>query len=67
MCCYEPLTGPETYKPLIMPFTNPTIAPSVLAAIGQTPLIELSRPTKKLPGRVLDNAEFLNTVVMLVR
>lgn len=63
----ETLTGPETYKPLIMPFPNPTIAPSVLAAIGQTPLIELSRPTKNLPGRVLAKAEFLNPVVMLVR
>jgi hypothetical protein len=63
----EPLAGPETYKPLSMPFTNPTLAPSVLAAIGQTPLIELSRPTKNLPGRVLAKAKFLNPVVMLVR
>jgi hypothetical protein len=63
----EPLTGPEPYKPLIMPFSNPTIAPSVLAPIGQTPLIELSRLNKILPDRILSKAEFLNTAVMLVR
>jgi len=36
------------------------VLPSVLEAIGQTPLIELSRLTRAMPGRILAKAEFLN-------
>ena len=36
------------------------VLPSVIEAIGQTPLIELSRLTGEAPGRILAKAEFLN-------
>ncbi|MEX0774531.1 MAG: cysteine synthase family protein [Phycisphaeraceae bacterium] len=34
--------------------------PSVLDAIGQTPLVELSRLTRGIPGRIVAKLEFLN-------
>jgi len=34
--------------------------PSVIEAIGATPLVELSRITKDLPGRILAKLEYLN-------
>ncbi len=36
------------------------LLPSVVQAIGQTPLVELSRLTRGLPGRIVAKLEFLN-------
>lgn len=43
-----------------MSFKKAAISPSVLDAIGETPLIELARLTRNMPGRILAKAEFLN-------
>ena len=37
-----------------------TVLPSVLDAIGETPLVELSRITRGLNGRILAKLEYLN-------
>ena len=39
---------------------NDTVLPSVLAAIGETPLVELSRLTRGIDGRILAKLEYLN-------
>ncbi|HEY6271975.1 MAG TPA: cysteine synthase family protein, partial [Terriglobales bacterium] len=43
-----------------VPAIRDTVLPSVIEAIGQTPLIELSRLSRNTPGRILAKAEFLN-------
>ncbi|OGS28157.1 MAG: cysteine synthase [Elusimicrobia bacterium RIFOXYB2_FULL_48_7] len=37
-----------------------TLLPSIVEVIGETPLVELSRLTKDLPGRILAKLEYLN-------
>ncbi|HOI45097.1 MAG TPA: pyridoxal-phosphate dependent enzyme, partial [Candidatus Aminicenantes bacterium] len=37
-----------------------TILPSIVEAIGETPLVELSRITRGLGGRILAKLEYLN-------
>ena len=39
---------------------NETCLPSVIEAIGDTPLVSLSRITRGLPGRIVAKLEFLN-------
>jgi cysteine synthase A len=43
-----------------MVLTNPSVLPSVIGAIGGTPLVELARLTRELDGRILAKLDYLN-------
>ena len=43
-----------------MPARDSSLLPSVVEAIGHTPLVELGRITKNEPGRILTKLEYLN-------
>jgi cysteine synthase len=51
-----PFPGPDVYGR----GPKSTVASSVLSAIGGTPLVELSRITRDLDGRILAKLEYLN-------
>jgi cysteine synthase A len=52
--------NPQNLPGVRQPARATTLLPSVVEAIGNTPLVELSRLTRGIPGRILAKLEFLN-------